>query len=161
MTRSFLGRCNTGLLTPDRNSKTDQYTDTTEVLLVSYPVLLDLLREIWVRGYFSKQKFLKDDCIMCSTHMAYRQLNRLESVLSKWLNYLKSFAGSWTGFRVFFAAWVFWEDSLQSLLFSDGREWPSGSAQFQELLEAIVSCFTFYLKELPCGVESFSLWGNC
>ena len=87
---------------------------------------------------------------------ACMQLNRLESVLSRCFSLSKPLPGSLAGLnlfhtlvclRVLFAAW----------LVSSGREGPSESSQFQELPEAILSCF----KELLSKVACFGLRGSC
>ena len=100
----------TRLPTPNREPTTDQNTDITKVKLGEpRRFLLGLLIGIWVRASLQEQKWLTDSCISKAhsgrgdssqswepgAHCtACRQLNKLKSVPSKWLNWSKSLSSS-------------------------------------------------------------------
>ena len=83
---------------------------------------------------------------------ACRQLNRLESILSKWL-WSKCLPGSpffaaLLFLRVFFAAQL---PALSAFIAYSSREGLSESRQFQGLPEAHLSCLPSWLRSFPVG----------
>lgn len=121
--KAFSGEMqHTWLLIPVRELMTDENAGTTN--LVDQWVLLELLIGIWMRGYLEEWKLPKGRCntkgypstgnslqswepgASCT---ACRHLNRLESVLPRWLSWSKSLPDSWSGLKIFATqlVWIF------------------------------------------------------
>ena len=128
VTKLSLERYNTHLQTPDREPTKDKSTDTTQVHFGKHYFITVAFRNIDWEGVTYRSRN-DSDCCISKTHSstahtqswergagctACRQLNRLESVLSRFLSWSEPLLpGIWAGVFFFQAAGLVWESSLQ------------------------------------------------
>jgi len=121
---------------------------------------------------------------MWGTQWSLWAAKQVENVLSSCLSWSQPLPSSLAGFCLSQAAGLVWEffvglafffliivvyfwqvgcserdsELLRLNLVGEG---PSDSGQFQGLPSALLELLAFLLKELPCRMECFDLWGNC
>ena len=148
VTKLFIGRCNTHLLTPARDLLTIQSTDTTKVQLgepMSFVGVADRsMRERWPTGRnYSKQLHHQGllqhrcqlgkpgtQCTACSSPAGWKC-----PFQSLWPKPLQHSAG----LTLCSSVSSHLKQALSAFIAYSGRQTPSGSSQFQGLPEAILS----------------------
>jgi hypothetical protein len=138
--------------------------DTIEVQLGEPWVFLELFTEIWFWGELQRHAAKtaaspKPPQNRVAAHKtwepgapctAWRQCNRLGSVLFWWLSWFKLLLGILAGLRLFWAAWLVWEWLSVAWLVCSWEEeawwiWSVSGTSWNYF-----ELFAFLLKELPC-----------